>query len=198
MKVLQAVLALGPDVDLAYVAEKLGGHPNGTRRHLDALVEEGLLESSTRKTRQSGRPAKLYSVTDVGRKVEAGTRLSGTQGEVLSLLTAHLDADGDGPGTARALGQEWGAREQGSDAVESLRHQGFAPAEGDDDGDIVLLACPMRDAVRANAKVACELHRGFLEGVLGADAGRVELVPFGSPRGCVVRIRRDDPEEPQS
>lgn len=201
LKVLELVLRLGPDVELVRVVEQVGGHPNGTRRHLDALEDSGLVVAGTRKTSQSGRPAKVYTITDAGRKVEAERHRSSTQGEVLGVLTTHLAGEDDAAEKAREIGLVWGERERGVDAMDALRAQGFAPAEGERPDELVLLACPMRDAVRADATVACALHRGFLEGALGDRTRSVELIPFGSPRGCVVRIppgdsTADTPERP--
>lgn len=195
MKVLETVMNIGARVELAAVVNVLGGHPNGTRRHLDALVKEGFLEVCTKKTSASGRPAKLYTVTDTGRKVAAAPRVSSTQGRVLSLLTEHLASESNGADTARSIGRQWGEREPNDDVSRTLSEQGFAPVPGEREGEVILLACPMRDAVHADAKVACSLHRGFLEGALGADGSGVELIPFGSPRGCVVRLAREQVDD---
>lgn len=188
LKVLELVLRLGPNVELVKVVEQIGGHPNGTRRHLDALEKSGLVVAGTRRTSQSGRPAKVYTITDAGRRVDAERHSQSTQGEMLGILTSHLATEANGAAEARELGRQWGERQRGRDLGEALRVQGYAPTEGERPGEIVLLSCPIRDAVAVDAGVACSLHRGFLEAALGGGVGSVELIPFGSPRGCVVRI----------
>src|SRR5581483_541992 len=67
--VARAVLEHGPQ-DAAALATRLGLSPAGVRRHLDALVADGLLvEREPRPTPQRGRgrPARRYALTDAGR-----------------------------------------------------------------------------------------------------------------------------------
>lgn len=69
--VVRAILERGPAtaVDLA---DRLEITPAGIRRHLDALVAEGILQSrmahvSSAHSRGRGRPSKVFAVTDSGR-----------------------------------------------------------------------------------------------------------------------------------
>ena len=67
--VARAILERGPQ-DAAHLAERLGLSPAAIRRHLDALVADGLLlEREPRPTasRGRGRPARTYALTDAGR-----------------------------------------------------------------------------------------------------------------------------------
>lgn len=67
--VARLVLERGPQ-SAATLAERLGVSPAAVRRHLDALVAEGLLaEGPARPTphRGRGRPARVYALTDAGR-----------------------------------------------------------------------------------------------------------------------------------
>jgi predicted ArsR family transcriptional regulator len=67
--VARRVLERGPQ-SAAALAEHLGLSPAAIRRHLDALVAEGLLvEREPRPTahRGRGRPARIYALTDAGR-----------------------------------------------------------------------------------------------------------------------------------
>jgi predicted ArsR family transcriptional regulator len=67
--VARLVLERGPQ-HAAALAEELGLSPAAIRRHLDALVEDGLLaECEPRRVvqRGRGRPARTYSITDEGR-----------------------------------------------------------------------------------------------------------------------------------
>jgi predicted ArsR family transcriptional regulator len=67
--VARIVLECGPQ-SAAALAERLGLSPAAIRRHLDALVADGLLaEREPRPTpnRGRGRPARVYALTDDGR-----------------------------------------------------------------------------------------------------------------------------------
>jgi predicted ArsR family transcriptional regulator len=67
--VARLILERGPQ-SAAALAERLGLSPAAVRRHLDALVADGLLAErdprpSTKRGR--GRPARVYALTDLGR-----------------------------------------------------------------------------------------------------------------------------------
>jgi len=67
--VARLVLERGPQTAAA-LAEVLGLSAAAIRRHLDALVADGLLEERQprpSKTRGRGRPARIYALTDRGR-----------------------------------------------------------------------------------------------------------------------------------
>jgi predicted ArsR family transcriptional regulator len=67
--VARLILERGPQ-SAAGLADRLGLSPAGVRRHLDALVGDGLLrECEPRPTarRGRGRPARVYALTDAGR-----------------------------------------------------------------------------------------------------------------------------------
>src|SRR5581483_6104353 len=67
--VARTILERGPQ-RAADLAERLGVSPAAIRRHLDALLAEGLLvEREPRPTahRGRGRPARVYALTDAGR-----------------------------------------------------------------------------------------------------------------------------------
>lgn len=67
--VARSVLERGPQ-SAAELAERLGLSPAGIRRHLDALVADGLLverEPRPSARRGRGRPARTYALTDAGR-----------------------------------------------------------------------------------------------------------------------------------
>lgn len=64
--VLVLLLKLGP-VTASDLGERLGFSAAGVRRHLDNLVNDGLAETTSRKTSGRGRPAKHFRLTDRGR-----------------------------------------------------------------------------------------------------------------------------------
>ena len=68
-RVARLILEHGP-VTAAALGERLGLTPAAVRRHLDALLADGLIEPRTarqRGRRGRGRPAKLFAITDAGR-----------------------------------------------------------------------------------------------------------------------------------
>ena len=67
--VVRLILERGPQT-AAVLAEQLDISPAAVRRHLDALVEDGLLadcEPRVTGPRGRGRPARAYAITDAGR-----------------------------------------------------------------------------------------------------------------------------------
>jgi predicted ArsR family transcriptional regulator len=68
-RVVRSVLDHGPST-AADLAERLELTPAAVRRHLDALVAEGVVEPRERRvygSRSRGRPAKVFALTDCGR-----------------------------------------------------------------------------------------------------------------------------------
>lgn len=68
-RVARLILEHGP-INAAALGERLGLTPAAVRRHLDALLAEGMIEPRTvrpRGQRGRGRPAKLFVITDAGR-----------------------------------------------------------------------------------------------------------------------------------
>ena len=70
-RVARLILANGPST-AADLAVRLGVTPAGVRRHLDALLAEGLVEAREQRVyghRGRGRPAKVFVLTGAGRSV---------------------------------------------------------------------------------------------------------------------------------
>lgn len=68
--VARSVLENGPSTAVA-IGERLRLTPAGVRRHLDALIEDGILEARephSALTRGRGRPSKVFVMTDDGRE----------------------------------------------------------------------------------------------------------------------------------
>ncbi|WP_372509509.1 helix-turn-helix transcriptional regulator [Streptomyces humicola] len=68
-RVARSILDHGPST-AADLAERLALTPAAVRRHLDALVAEGIVEPREKRvygSRSRGRPAKLFALTDCGR-----------------------------------------------------------------------------------------------------------------------------------
>ena len=70
-QVARVILETGPSTAVV-LAERLNLTPAGIRRHLDALIEEGLLEEREpylRSARTRGRPSKVFVMSDKGREL---------------------------------------------------------------------------------------------------------------------------------
>lgn len=68
--VARSVLENGPSTAVA-IGERLGLTPAGVRRHLDLLIEDGILEARephSALVRGRGRPSKVFVMTDAGRE----------------------------------------------------------------------------------------------------------------------------------
>lgn len=66
--IARSILENGPSSALT-LSERLGITPAGIRRHLDALVDEGIIEPRDPRVREvgRGRPSKVFVMTDLGR-----------------------------------------------------------------------------------------------------------------------------------
>ncbi|HVC07047.1 MAG TPA: helix-turn-helix domain-containing protein [Solirubrobacterales bacterium] len=180
------------------LAEQLGLHPNGVRRHLDRLQEAGLVERR-RARGERGRPRDRWLVAagahPGGERPRAYTDLARWLARAIRASSSRLREIEQ---AGREIGRELASGDR-RDPVESLLQVmtalGFQPelmAEGE--GELVcrLDNCPYRDSVRQNADVVCTLHRGITGGLLaeldpGAKLTRFE--PHDPDRaGCLIEV----------
>lgn len=179
---------MGHDVPLVALATRLGGHPNATRAHLDALVEEGLAEARSLPRSGPGRPALGWSLTTAGRRAVAGDPSIGAYAEMLAVMVSHLAEAPDSDELARAIGRSWGServvRPSREALIQALTDLGFEP---EDVGESILLrACPMLDAAHEHPAVVCAIHAGLIAGASGNDAA--QLRPFAQPGACRIDV----------
>ncbi|MGW0803732.1 helix-turn-helix transcriptional regulator [Nonomuraea sp. NPDC002799] len=90
-RVARLILEHGP-VAAAALGERLGLTPAAVRRHLDALLADGMIEPRTvrpRGQRGRGRPAKLFAITDAGRSAFEHA-YDGLAGSALRFLAERL------------------------------------------------------------------------------------------------------------
>jgi predicted ArsR family transcriptional regulator len=173
------------------LAQSLGLHPNGVRRHLELLREAGLVER--RQNRGTpGRPGDRWLVASGAHP--GGQRPSGYTDLARWLARAIPSGRNrlrEVERAGREIGTELAPRDGVEDPVEGFRlaltSLGFQPTlEPGTDGDFVcrLENCPYRDSVRENADVVCALHRGITSGLLA------ELIPE-------ARLERFEPRDPE-
>ena len=197
--VLQALREQPEATALATLAEITGLHVNTLRGHLDALEEDGLVESSAAAPSGRGRPASLYRATTAPASEYAG---------LASALAAAIHRTSRSPReTAIAAGTDWGhdlAREHGrpsSDGAPAARRAvldllddlGFDPHADRSHSDVRLTRCPLLDAAHRYPDVVCGVHLGIVRGALeeyGDAETDSELHPFSEPGACRLHLLR--------
>lgn len=198
-RVADALASLGPGATLAALAERLGGHPNATRQHLDALVDGGFATSAPLPPTGRGRPAQGFTLTASGRRALTVDAARTAYVELACAIAAWLTANGHPAAEALEIGRTWGATRASdrgepldwSTMVDLLDELGFAPdadqgerSAGSRGRTLRLRTCPMLESAREHPEVICRVHQGLVEGALGgAD---VTLLPFAEPGACVL------------
>ncbi len=193
-EVLRLLTAAPEPVGVAAIAGRLRAHPNTVRFHLDALVRSGHAERVAGHEARPGRPPLLF-------RALPGPQAAGPRDYRLlaDMLLADIVAGVDPVTVAKQAGRRWGRRivEPTQDAatpaaakrllVRELDRVGFAPHTVHADRTVDLGNCPFLEAVHAHGRVVCDLHLGFVEGVLnrlGAQISAVELIPFAEAGRC--------------
>lgn len=205
-QVLVAVQHADGPLGVAEVAHRLGIHSNTARFHLEALVEDGVIERVSEPPGGGrGRPRISYRARP-GR-AKGGSRRYRLLAE---MLLSHL-AGAPRPGqAARQTGREWGtylvtrpAPGQRTDAAQAggrlasmLEELDFAPeivADGDGVPQLVRLRhCPFLELAEPHRDLVCALHHGLMQGALaelGAELAVARLEPFAEPAACLVHLR---------
>ena len=180
------------------LAERLGLHPNGVRRHLERLHEAGLVERSQAHG-ERGRPRDSWRLSPDAHP--GGERPKGYSDLATWLVRAITNGAGEldeVERTGRQIGREL-APEETDDPLGGFRQAltalGFQPElEPRKDGELLcrLENCPYRDAVRQSPDVVCALHRGVTAGLLAALDSKAELTRFEphdpDRAGCLVEV----------
>ncbi|MET9326792.1 helix-turn-helix domain-containing protein [Tsukamurella sp. NPDC003166] len=194
-KVLQHVRAANEAQTVAEIAGTTGVPTTTVRFHLHALAEDGLVEAAAAPSDGPGRPSMLY-------RARPAMDPSGPRDFALlaHLLVDVLESVPDAAERARRSGRVWGAQRARSssdslaDLVELLDDAGFAPERRAD--GIRLNRCPFLEVARRRPGVTCAVHRGMIEGVLGAHDADLELVSlesFLAGDHCLATIRSAPP-----
>ncbi len=192
-RVLRALVVSGlPTATISDLTERVGGHPNGVRLHLDALVADGFAEYAAQPKQTRGRPAKAYRATAIGRQVVAQYP---RPRDFTALVEAFAEQWGEGPdavASAQRLGTAWGERlaaetDPPGDLVAVLAGQGYTPEVSGD--RIRLLTCPFVDTARKHPEIMCSLHAGLVSALTDRDA---RILPFAEPGACVIELARPE------
>jgi predicted ArsR family transcriptional regulator len=180
----------GRPLSVREMATRLSLHPNTVRPHLRRLQEAGLVASETSKGAAVGRPQTLFTV--VHREQPEGRDYRLLADILAGLLTSPRARD-----RAETQAREWGAylagrsvprpgarRAAGPNLAmlqEALADAGFDPRfrrRGPDPVEISMRDCPFRDLLEEHRDLVCAVHRGLLEGILGASRPPLSLTSF--------------------
>ena len=184
---------------MSLLSARLSLHPNTLRPHLRRLEEAGLVAREVRRGATVGRPQTLYSA------VEAPVT-GGRDYRLLAQILAPLLDGRRGVDRARALAEEWGrylvirsgprpgvrlaAARNLALLQEAMSAAGFDPRflrRGRQSVEVALRDCPFRDLVEDHRDLACSVHRGLLEGMLGSlqpPLALTEFRPFAERSVC--------------
>ena len=202
---LETLRAERDGVTLNALVAATGLHRNTVREHMDALVEEGLVDRERAPAHGRGRPAWLYRAT-LGPSATVGNEYAGLASALATVIertSAHPAEDATEAGVAwgRRLAEEVGeprsrsaaaAREQ---VVEIFVRMGFAPQPNRRDVDVLLTRCPLLQAAQESPTVVCNVHLGIVRGAIAAyghDGSASELHPFSEPGGCHLRLQASE------
>jgi predicted ArsR family transcriptional regulator len=171
----------GRPVSIRELSARLSLHPNTLRPHLRRLEEVGLVQREVRRGSSNvGRPQTLYTV--VGGEPD-GRRDYRLLAEILAAASTGKRARE----RAEALAVEWGrylvgrgeprpgTRRAGGRNLavlqEAMAAAGFDPRFRRAPGgevEVSMRDCPFRELLEEHRDLVCGVHRGLLEGMLGA------------------------------
>lgn len=205
-RVLRALRELRGPVPLADVAGAVRLHPNTVREHLDALIEEGLVESTLERSGARGRPRALYRLTP------AGALPSDPGTDALRLAAIILEAFGQDEAKARATAvaaaTRWGnelaaALTDCSTPVDRLMlaldavgaEPSVASRESGTVGCVHVEHCPFRPLAAVRPDVVCAIHAAAIERVASGTEGEPMTATVRRSTGreggaCMVELRR--------
>ena len=190
-RVARSILEMGPSTAAA-LAERLDLTPAAVRRHLDHLVEEGVVEPREPRVygaRGRGRPAKVFALTEAGRDrfdqqyddlaVQALRFLSETGGDEAVMAFARQRVK-----TLESRYQEVVAqRPEAEPAValaETLTQSGYAASvrSGPVGQQLCQQHCPVSHVAHEFPQL-CEAETEFISKVLGRHVQRLATIAHG-------------------
>jgi len=197
-KVGRTLLVLGPST-ATVLASELNLTGAAIRKHLDALEEEGLIESSERAPygpaalnapRGRGRPARVFSLTALGRSV------FGQHEDSMALSAVKFMATVAGPGAitkfADHLASDFEARhadisalptfeERAGALIDALNAEGFAATLTPGLGGLQICQhnCPMGD-IAAEFPSVCDAETEAFSRITGVHVTRLATIAKGS------------------
>jgi len=191
-RVARLILEHGP-ISAAALGERLGLTPAAVRRHLDALLAEGMIEpraARSRGQRGRGRPAKLFVITDAGRGAFVHA-YDGLAGSALRFLAERAGEDAVGEfarsqvsGLVSRLGptmREVSADQRVRVLAEALTADGYAASASQAKSGGEQLCqhhCPVAH-VAAEFPQLCEAETEAFGRLLGTPVQRLATIAHG-------------------
>jgi predicted ArsR family transcriptional regulator len=177
-------------VTTAEIADTIGLHPNTVRPHLERMRDVGLIDVQVGGRGEIGRPQHRYSLASDAPSLGLEPPVMPILARMVLAMAERLGADAR---DARAVGVDEGARRSlpFRDAPSSLEafvtdldRLGFDPvvSDPDDPRDVAVVAfanCPFGELAGDHPDLVCNLHRGMIEGFVGA-MGDTEVRQFCS------------------
>jgi predicted ArsR family transcriptional regulator len=192
------------DATVAELAATLDMTEAGVRQHLDALAENGLVESRTRPSEGRGRPPTVWTLTDLAHDlfpdrhddltVELITAVRSALGEQGLARVIDARADVQRAAYQRAVPARGSLRKRAEALARVRSEEGYVAEVVDDpDGKGVLLLehhCPICTAANA-CQGLCSSELELFREVMGPDTTveRTQHVLAGDRR-CAYRIER--------
>jgi predicted ArsR family transcriptional regulator len=207
--VLEVLRQAGRPLGVLELADKMGLHANTIRRHLELLLEYGHVTQLRDESGRPGRPRQVYALADPPDPVGSEQR---NYRLLASVLASYLSEVDDPQAAALEAGRRFGAEfvepwapgetKQDTPAtvdrvVRMLDTIGFKPELTDDRTAIRLHHCPFHELARDQPDIVCRIHLGLIRGALqqlGAPAEAMVLIPFLTPRLCVVTVAPPPPQ----
>lgn len=191
--VARSVLENGPSTAVV-IGERLNLTPAGVRRHLDHLIQDGILEARephNALSRGRGRPSKVFIMTDAGREkfehsyddlaVAALKFITAQSGPHLVKIFAQFRADEMGRRADAILNKGGGKSKNRSQALAHfLNQEGYAttvtPREHGE--ELCQHHCPIAH-VAAEFPQLCEAETALFSRVLGTHVQRLATIAHG-------------------
>lgn len=195
-EVLEALREFPEGARVDELGDALGMHVNTIRGHLDELIKDGVVFSTSAAAGGRGRPRQVYFARSPRQDRVAVEYIPLV--EVLAQLLPDSDVN-----TAREAGRAW-ARHAAAvlppesrigELLSRLREMGFDPKLRDGGNEVGLYACPfIAVGGQRPAPMICAMHAGYLQEVCASDA--VSLVPFDRPGQCGVHFSKNPGDDP--
>ncbi len=202
-----AVRQAADSMTVAEVAALFDLHPNVARHHLDKLVADGWLRTTSRRRADrggpgAGRPAKHYEATDQEVSLQFPLRRYDLLAELLVRVVERIAPDDIGA-IAEEVGRQYGEEiaaeigvpdDDGFDAAvravaKAMMGVGFVTEANPDDRTMLTSFCPFGATATNHPEIVCRLDQGIVGGLLAAmhQPVSVSLTPHGSQdEDCVV------------
>lgn len=179
---------------LAGLAQRLGGHPNTTRQHLEALMDGRLVDAHAVELKGPGRRPRHYQATAAGLRALAGGEGLTDYRELVVVIAHHLIDTGEPAERAFEIGRRWGQERAAGVEAPGTGDRGERAADrggcASSHGDLVEPASAHGDLVEPTSAHGVLVERASEQGERAARAVMGSLIDLGfSPEADAGTIR---------